>query len=181
MTTLWLRVQTNEPPESMVNDDTTKTSSDSTDASSTTTTSTTSSDSTDASSTTTTSTKAILPGSAGAGNSDIVNAKWVKSDPYFFSRLVNNNKGDLRLISRVTNSRGPDRVYCKGEYFDLIPNAFVQVYTRSDDAKPMRWFKAQVMNYLEEGVYSIKYEHDKVGEFYELHVTEDTWRPHFAF
>ena len=42
-------------------------------------------------------------------------------------------------------------------------------------------FQAQVINYVEEGVFSIKYENDKADEFYELHVGEDTWRPHFAF
>jgi hypothetical protein len=169
MTTLWLRIQTDTPPEiageqessssydvSKLYDEQAKTGSSSSSS----------------------AFSSLLP---GASADSYAKAKWVKADPYFVSRLVSTDKEDVRLISRPQHYRGPDRIFCKGEYFDLLPNSFVQVYTRSDDANPLAWWKAQVINYLEEGIYSIKYDNDNEDEFYELHVTEDTWRPHFAF
>ena len=68
----------------------------------------------------------------------------MRADPYYVSRLVGTAKGDLRLLSRVMDMRGPTKVYCEGEYFDLLAGAHVQIYTRSDETKPMRWFKGKV-------------------------------------
>ena len=139
MTSLWLRVQTTFPPEATEDNNTTAPPP----ATTTTTTTTTTTNPPIA-----TPNIAVLPGSSGAGASDIVNAKWMRADPYYVSRLVGTAKGDLRLLSRVMDMRGPTKVYCEGEYFDLLAGAKVQIYTRSDETKPMRWFKGTVKSFF---------------------------------